>query len=123
EARAHLRWAWHEFFGHYDALITPMMAGPAFAHDQRPFGQRTMPVDDGERPYFEQTFWAGLAIASYLPATVIPTGGPSNSASGRLPIGAQLIGPEYGDYLTIGLARELEAQGYVFIPPPAFANG
>ena len=113
EARTHLRWKWREFFGRYDALIAPIMATPAFPHDHRPFGKRTLMVDNAERPYFEQVFWAGLAICSYLPSTVIPTG---PSADG-LPIGVQIIGPEYGDLKTIGLAKLLEAEGFAFTPP------
>ncbi|MCH9671036.1 MAG: amidase [Gammaproteobacteria bacterium] len=116
EARTRLRWAWHEFFKEYDAIVTPMMAVSAFEHDQRPFGERSIMVDDIERPYFEQVFWAGLAISSYLPATVIPTG---PDATG-LPIGAQIIGPEYGDLNTIELASHLEAAGYAFVPPPGY---
>lgn len=116
EARTRLRWQWHEFFQRYDALIAPIMATPAFPHDHRPFGERTLMVDNAERPYFEQVFWAGLAICSYLPATVIPTG---PSAAG-LPIGVQIIGPEYGDLKTIGLAKLLEAEGFAFTPPPGY---
>ena len=116
EARTALRWRWHEFFQTYDALIAPMMATPAFPHDHRPFGERTLMVDNDERPYFEQVFWAGIAICSYLPATVIPTG---PSAEG-LPIGVQLIGPEFGDLRTIGLAKLLEAEGFAFTPPPGY---
>ena len=116
EARMRLRWKWHEFFQRYDALVAPIMATPAFPHDHRPFGQRTLMVDNAERPYFEQVFWAGLAICSYLPATVIPTG---PSAEG-LPIGVQIIGPEYGDLETIGLAKLLEAEGFTFTPPPGY---
>ncbi len=118
EARTHLRWAWHAFFKDYDVLITPMMATPAFAHDQRPFTERTMTVDGQPQPYFQQIFWAGLAICSYLPATVIPTG---PNAEG-LPIGVQIIGPEYSDLKTIGFAKLLEAAGFAFTPPSGFAD-
>lgn len=33
EARTHYRWAWHEFFKHYDVMILPISATPAFKHD------------------------------------------------------------------------------------------
>ena len=116
EARTHLRWAWHAFFERYDALVAPIMSTPAFKHDHRPFGERTLLVDNSEQPYFAQVFWAGLAICSYLPATVIPTG---PNADG-LPIGVQIIGPEYGDLKTIGLAKLLEAEGFAFTQPPGY---
>ena len=122
EARTQLRWRWNEFFrgeNGYDVLIAPMMATAAFPHDHGPMGGRTISVDNDTRPYFEQVFWAGLAINSYLPATVIPTGGHPESGGG-LPIGVQLIGPEFGDLKTLGIARLLEAAGFGFTPPPGY---
>ena len=119
EERTQMRWHWHRFFKEWDVLIAPMMATAAFEHDHRPAGQRTIRVDNDERPYFEQLFWAGLAINSYLPATVIPTGGHPESGGG-LPIGVQIIGPEFGDLKTIGVAKLLEAAGFGFTPPPGY---
>ena len=72
------------------------MPTSAFPHDHRSFGERTIDVDGAKRPYFEQVFWAGLAGVSLLPATIVPTG---PDAQG-LPIGVQIIGPEYGDLAT-----------------------
>ena len=118
ESRTQTRWAWHEFFKSYDVLITPMMATPAFRHDHRPFSERTLLVDDDERSYFEQLFWAGMAVHAYLPTTIVPTG--TLGEPGDLPIGVQLIGPEYGDLKTLGIARMLEAQGFHFLPPPNY---
>lgn len=117
EARTKLRWAWHRFFERYDVLITPIMPTSAFAHDHKAFGQRTIDIDGQQLPYFNQTFWAGLAGVSYLPATVIPGGqGPDG-----LPIGVQLIGPAYSDLRLIQLAQRLEALGFAFVAPPACA--
>ena len=113
EARAHLRWKWHRFFSDYDVLVTPIMSTPAFAHDHRRFGERTLSINGEERPYFEQVFWAGLTGGAYLPSTVIPTG--LNAAG--LPIGVQIVGPEYGDLITLGVARRLEQAGFGFTPP------
>jgi amidase len=117
EAREKLRWAWRNFFDEYDVLVAPIMATAAFPHDQSPMGSRTIDVDGSPRPYFEQVFWAGLPGVAYLPATVIPTG---NNAAG-LPVGVQIIGPAYGDRITVGVARLLEAEGFAFTPPPAYA--
>ncbi len=117
EARTKLRWAWHRFFERYDVLITPIMPTSAFAHDHKAFGQRTIDINGQQLPYFSQTFWAGLAGVSYLPATVIPGGlGPDG-----LPIGVQLIGPAYSDMRLIQLAQRLEALGFAFAAPPACA--
>ncbi len=116
EARTHLRWAWHEFFNRYDVVLTPIMPTSAFPHDHRQFGERTIEVDGAARPYFEQVFWAGLAGVSYLPATIVPTG---PDAQG-LPIGVQIVGPEYGDLATIEVAQQLEQRGFAFSPPPGY---
>ncbi len=116
EARTRLRWAWHDFFKTYDALIAPIMATPAFEHDHQRFEKRTIKVDGVPQPYFQQIFWAGLAICAYLPSTVVPAG---LSADG-LPIGVQIIGPEFGDLKTVGLAKLLESAGFAFTPPPGY---
>ncbi len=116
EARTRMRWAWTAFFDKYDVLLTPIMPTSAFPHDHRPFGERTIDVDGAKRPYFEQVFWAGLAGVSYLPATIVPTG---PDAAG-LPIGVQIVGPEYSDLATIGVAQLLEQHGFAFQPPPGY---
>ena len=116
EERTRLRWAWHRFFQNFDVLITPIMATAAFLHDHRPFGERTVRVDTVERPYFEQVFWAGLAGVACLPATVIPTGA---TATG-LPIGVQIVGPEFGDLTTLRAAALLERAGFRFVPPKGY---
>ncbi len=118
ERRSHLRWRWHEFFKTYDLLLMPIMSTAAFRHDHRPMGDRTITVNGASQPYFDQVFWAGLASASYLPSTVIPTG-----LNGEgLPIGVQVVGPEYGDLITIGAARMMEAAGFRFTPPPDYLD-
>lgn len=117
EARTKIRWVWHEFFSKFDVLLAPIMATTAYPHDHRPFADRTILVNDEPQPYFKQLFWAGLAINAYLPSTVLPTG---LCEKDKLPIGVQLIGPEFGDFITIEIAQILEQEGYRFIPPPAY---
>ena len=116
EQRSHLRWKWHEFFTDFDLVLMPIMSTAAFRHDHRPMGQRAITVNGASQPYFDQVFWAGLASASYLPSTVIPTG--LNDEG--LPIGVQIVGPEYGDLVTIGAARMMEAAGFRFTPPSGY---
>ena len=120
EHRTHLRWQWHEFFstngGGHDVVLAPIMATSAFPHDHRPPGERRIVVNGQEVPYFDQVFWAGLAACCYLPATVIPTG-PDDDG---LPIGVQIMGPEYGDLVTLDVARFLESSGFAFVPPPGY---
>ena len=118
EKRTHLRWQWHEFFSRFDLVLAPVMATSAFPHNHKPFGERTVTVNGKDVPYFDQVFWAGLASVAYLPSTVIPAGGDANG----LPIGVQIIGPEYGDLITIGVAKLLEGEGFAFAPPPGYAE-
>ncbi len=115
EARTKIRWAWHAFFRTFDFVLAPVMPTTAFAHDHREAAERSIDIDGQSFPYFNQTFWAGLAGVAYLPATVLPTG----PARDGLPIGVQIIGPAYGDMRTIQLAQRLEQQGFAFVPPPA----
>ncbi len=117
EARVKLRWAWRRFFDTADFLITPIMPTTAFRHAHGPEGARRITIDGEDHPYFSQTFWAGLAGVAFLPATVFPAG----LAPDGLPVGLQIIGPAYGDLRTIALAARLEAMGFGFVPPPAFA--
>jgi amidase len=116
EARNRLRWAWRRFFDEVDFLITPVMPVTAFPHDHGPEGGRTIEVDGRIVPYFNQTFWAGLAGVAYLPATVFPAG----LAADGLPVGLQIIGPAYGDLRTIQLAQRLERMGFEFVAPKGY---
>ncbi|HAK51900.1 MAG TPA: amidase [Gammaproteobacteria bacterium] len=116
EVRTRSRWAWYEFFQSWDVMIMPVMTRPAFAHDHRPVHERTLQIDNQMRSYFDFLFWAGPAINNYLPATVIPTG----AVGDGLPIGVQIMGPEYGDLKTIGFAKLLEQAGFGFVAPPGY---
>jgi amidase len=117
QQREHLRWAWHDFFGRYDLLLMPITATAAFPHDQsEPMPARKMRINGADHPYFGQLFWAGLATASLLPATVAPAG---LSAEG-LPVGVQIVGPEFADLSTIWLAGELSQLIGGYQPPPGY---
>jgi amidase len=52
----------------------------------------------------------------YLPSTVAPAG----FTPGGLPVGAQIVGPQYGDRSCIALAQQLEGEFQGFVPPPGF---
>jgi amidase len=53
----------------------------------------------------------------FLPGTSAPAG----FTPGGLPVGVQIVGPQYGDRTTIELARLLEREFQAFVPPPGFA--
>ncbi len=116
--RESLRYAWRDFFREWDVLICPQTATPAFPHDQSEFAGRTLEVSGERRPYFEQLFWAGFVIASYLPSTVFPTG----LSRGGLPIGLQAVSGEYHDHTTIEFARLMAEEIGGFVAPPGFED-
>jgi amidase len=115
--RQRVRDAWELFFTDCDALIAPVSPTPAFPlmHDV-PKPQQQLLVDGVMRPNADTYFWIGLASVAYLPATTIPAG---RSGAG-LPIGLQIIGPEFSDLRCIALARLLESAHRGFTPPPAY---
>ena len=114
--RERLRWAWRHFFDDHDIVVMPIMATSAFLHDQSPMGSRTIDVDGEQRDYFEQILWAGLPGIAHLPSTVVPTGPDEHG----LPIGVQIVGPAFGDRITIGVADALEEAGFAFQAPPEY---
>ena len=114
--REKLRHAWSRFFDDWDILVCPQMATPAFAHDHRPFRERTIEVNGSEQPYFQQLMWAGMVVNAYLPSTVFPTG---PSADG-LPIGLQAVSAPYRDHRCIAFAELISAEIGGFVKPPGF---
>lgn len=104
EARFKLRLAWRLFFEQWDALLCPISPTTAFPHDHgEPQHARRVTVNGRAQSYQDQLFWAGLTGMAYLPGTVAPVG----PAADGLPVGVQIVGPEYGDRGTIELARLL----------------
>jgi len=98
-------------------LLMPITATAAFAHDQsEPMPARRMRINGAEHPYFAQLFWAGLATAPFLPSTIAPVG---LTAEG-LPVGMQIVGPEFADLHTIWLAGELAGLIGGYQPPPGY---
>jgi amidase len=72
---------------------------------------------NGKRvPCVDQLFWAGYGGMAYLPATVAPAG----FTPAGLPVGVQIIGPQYGDRTCIEFARLLEREFQPFVPPPDY---
>ena len=118
EQRHRMRLAWAAFFREYDLLLCPAAASAAFPHDHvGERHERTIVVNGKRVPTTDQLFWAGYPCVSYLPSTVAPIG----LTKSGLPVGVQIVGPQYGDRTCIEFARFLEREYYGFIPPPAFA--
>jgi amidase len=117
EKRHRMRLAWDAFFQDYDLMLCPVAVTAAFPHDQEGLRhKRTIVVNNKKVPVVDQIFWAGYSCVTWLPATAAPIG----LSPDGLPIGVQIIGPQYGDYSTIAFAKLLEWEYRSFEPPPAY---
>ncbi|WP_043343663.1 amidase [Belnapia moabensis] len=114
EQRERMRHAWAAFFHDWDVLLCPAASSPAVPHDQQgERWERTITVNGRQVPTTDQLFWAGFSGMALLPSTVAPIG----LSPGGLPIGVQIIGPQYGDLGCIGFAQLLEQDYRSFVPP------
>jgi amidase len=119
DRRLALRRRWREFFKRYDALICPVTTTPAYPHMMGVARAEQVFLVDGEsRPAANNYYWIGIPAVSYLPATAIPIG----STAEGLPVGAQIVGPEFGDKRCLRLAQIVEAAFQGFRPPPRYAE-
>ena len=116
-ARQGLRQQWRALFRDFDVVLCPVSATPAFPHDHRERqADRTLDVDGKDFPYLHQLVWADPATTCGLPATVVPIG-----IADGLPIGVQIIGPEYEDRTPLAFARLIERAFGGFSSPPGYA--
>jgi amidase len=118
EKRHRYREAWRGFFERFDLLLCPVLSTAAFPHSTVPPPQRMLTVNGREVAFENQLFWAGLAGLAYLPASVAPIG----LTPGGLPVGVQIIGPQFGDLLCLKFAQLLEERYRAFVPPPGLAD-
>jgi len=115
--RHQMRLLWAEFFKEWDVLLCPAAATPAFPQNQKgERWERMIEVNGKPQPSTTQMFWAGYSGMCYLPSTVAPI----ELAGGKLPVGVQIVAPQYGDYRSIAFARLLEREVFAFTPPPGF---
>jgi len=109
------RAAWNHYFDDVaDVFLCPVNFTPAFPHDARPFEERTITTPEGERPYYDQAFWISHASLPGLPAVAAPIG----RTPGRLPVGAQIVGPLCEDDTAITFAELLGDVIGGYEPPP-----
>jgi amidase len=117
EARHRMRRAWAEFFTSYDLLLCPVASTAAFKHDQQGTRyDRTLVVNGKKVLVTDHLFWAGFTGAFFLPSTAAPCG----FTPGGLPVGVQIVGPQYGDLTCLAFARLLEREFQAFVPPPGY---
>jgi amidase len=118
ETRHRMRRAWAEFFTKYDLLLCPVAGTAAFPHDQQGERyERTLVVNGKRVPVTDHLFWAGYSGAFFLPASAAPCG----FTPAGLPVGVQIVGPQYGDLTCLAFARLLEREFQPFVPPPGYA--
>ena len=117
DARERLCAAWRGFFADIDLLIAPVSATAAYPHvTSLPKEKQVIQVDGTPRPAADTYYWIGIAASAYLPATSIPAG---VSREG-LPIGVQIIGPQFHDRRCLVVAQLLERAHGGFVSPPAY---
>src|SRR5206468_2848622 len=91
-----------EAFAVYTRLLRPVAGVAAFPHDQqRERYDRTVVVNGTPVPVTDHLFWAGYSGMSFLPSTAAPCG----FTPGGLPVGVQIVGPQYGDLTCLAFAR------------------
>jgi amidase len=117
ERRHQIRRQWGAFFEDWDVLLCPVFATPALPIMQKgETWERRHTIDGQEIPYNDMLFWPGLTGGYHLPASVAPLG----MSKAGLPIGVQIVGPLYGDRLTIHVAGLLEKMWRSFESPPGW---
>lgn len=104
DAQARFQRAWRDLFAHYDFVLAPPAALPAFPHDERPLPERLWTINGAEYPADAVLAYAGIATFPGLPATVLPVG-----AAGHLPVGLQVIGDRFADRDCIAVATAIGA--------------
>ncbi|MGH8261470.1 MAG: amidase family protein, partial [Steroidobacteraceae bacterium] len=109
---------WRQFFERFDLLLCPTLSTPAFPHTSVPPQGRTLTVNGREEPFESQLLWAALAGVAYLPASVAPIG----LSSEGMPVGVQIIGPQYGDLTCVKFAQLLEERYRAFVPPAGYGD-
>jgi amidase len=118
ERRAGLRRRWADWFHGYDALLCPVLPGPAFPHNQEgDIFSRTVVINDEEHPYVSNVAWAGFIGIIGLPVAVPPVG----RTRAGLPVGVQVVTPYLRDRDAVHLAGLLaDVRGGGYTPPPGF---
>jgi amidase len=115
ETRAAYRRAWAEWFEHFDVLLAPVAAIPAYEHNQHgEVHEREVLVDGVTRNLIEVTQWVMPFSVLGLPSAVVPIG--RNEAG--LPLGMQIVAPYLQDRRAIRVAELVsEVVGGYEVPP------
>lgn len=102
--------AWRELFADFDVVLAPTLGVTAFPlTDQPDWNARHLMIDGEKTRFGEQLAFAGLATFPGLPSTAVPL---AKDADG-MPTGMQIMGPPYGDRITLSFAEKLTAAGLI----------
>jgi amidase len=95
---------WHrfrEFFNQYDHLLTPCMAVPPFPVEQN------YPDSIAGKPMKTYIDW--IAPTFVLSLTGLPVASvPAGLDSGRMPVGLQIVGRQFGEEAVLALAAQIQ---------------
>jgi len=118
-ARWEIQQQWRELFRSVDVVLCPAFPVAAFPHDHStPRDDRKLDIDGRAYRYIDDIRpWLGVPSLTGLPVTTAPI---ARSPEG-LPIGVQIIGPEFEDRTPIEFARLIEREFGGFVAPPGFA--
>lgn len=117
ETRYRLIADYTRFFEDWDGILAPIAPTAAFTHrTEEGFDQRTLTVDSEIIGYEKHLVWAGFATLPGLPASAVPL---TRSSEG-LPIGVQIVGPQWSDKSTLAVAGIVESLNGGFVPPPGY---
>jgi amidase len=117
ETRHRLIADYTRFFEDWDVILAPIAPTAAFTHrTEEGFGKRTLTVDNEVIAYDQHLVWAGFATLPGLPASAVPL---TRSSEG-LPIGVQIVGPQWSDKSTLAVAGIVESLNGGFVSPPGY---
>ncbi|MGO1118944.1 amidase [Rhodovibrionaceae bacterium A322] len=97
---------WRAFFGEWDVMLCPIGVNAANLHKLDSFETRTRTVNGEEQPFFQQSFWAGLATLADLPVVTVPLGQNQDG----LPLGVQVIAAPFREREAIRFAHLLSEE-------------
>ena len=105
--------AWSRLFENYDLVVAPAAHGAAPLWDPLPPEERTLMMEGRPWPAVHlASAWSRLTNVGMGPATVVPIGLDELG----LPLGAQVLGPNFADAQTLSAASRWERDGVIARP-------
>ena len=117
ETRHQMRLKWAEFFNDWDLLLCP--AGGDRRVPAQPAGRALGAHGHGQRQAaaIHHPDVLGRLFRHVLPASTVA---PAGRTPEGLPVGVQIVGPQYGDLTCIAFAQLLEREYQGFVAPAGY---